>query len=297
MVKNKSIGSRLFMVFNVLFLTLVAFVCVAPMLHTIFASISDPVLLRSSTGIILWPLGTPNLKGYELIFKNQTIWLGYKNTIFYVVVGTAISTFLTCLGGFALSRPNLYWKNHIMLLISFTMLFSGGLIPTYTVVKMLGLAETRWVMIIPSAISVFNLIIMRTSMQSIPPSLEESAKMDGAGHFTVLTRIIIPVSRATIAVIALFYALNIWNSWFPASIYLTKRKDLLPLQAILREILIMNDTTSVMDTSELSANASGLYKNLVQYATTVVATLPILCIYPFVQKYFVTGVMIGSIKG
>ena len=288
--------NKMFDVFNIVLMLMICFVCVAPILHVIFASVSDPKQLASHTGIILKPLGF-TLIGYKIVFDNPVILIGYLNTIFYVVVGVALSTFLTLLGSYALSRKNLLWGNAIMLFITFTMFFSGGLIPFYIVVTKLGLYDSRWAVILPSAISVFNLIIMRTSLREIPDSLVESAHIDGAGHFTILMKIIIPLSKATIAVIVLFYAVSIWNSWFNASIFLSDRNKY-PLQVILKEILVMNDSSQVLTSSaDTTGVNTNLYKSLVKYCSIVVATLPMLCFYPFVQKYFIKGVMVGSIKG
>lgn len=292
---KKTLSNKIFDAFNVVFMILVAFACLAPILHVIFASFSDPILLEAHEGIILKPLGFTT-KGYKIVFSNSSILRGYFNTIIYVVVGVSLSTFLTVLGGYALSRKNLLWGNVIMFIITFTMFFNGGLIPFYMVVRGLGLTNTRWAVILPTAISVFNLIIMRTSLSQIPDSLEESAKIDGAGHWTIMFRIILPLAKATIAVIVLFYAVGQWNSWFNATIFLRDRK-LFPLQVVLKEILVQNDTSTVMNSSADASSNMDMYKSLVKYCTIVVATVPVLCFYPFAQKHFVTGVMIGSIKG
>ena len=292
---KKSLPNKIFDIFNVVLMLIIAFASLAPILHVLFASFSDPIQLAAHEGIILKPLGFTT-KGYELVFNNSSILRGYLNTAFYVIVGVSLSTFLTFLGGYALSRKGLFWGNTIMFIITFTMFFNGGLIPFYMVVRGLGMSNTRWAIIIPTAISVFNLIIMRTSLREIPDSLEESAKIDGAGHWTIMFRIIMPLAKATIAVIILFYAVGQWNSWFNATIFLRDRK-LFPLQVVLKEILIQNDTSVVMtDASDASTNMD-LFKPLVKYCTIVAATVPVLCFYPFAQKHFVTGVMIGSIKG
>jgi putative aldouronate transport system permease protein len=200
---------------------------------------------------------------------------------------------MTALGAFTLSRKYFRLANPLMLLISFTMLFSGGMIPNYILIQNLGLINNRWALILPTLINVFNLIILRTSFQSIPASLEESAKLDGANELDVFLKIVLPLSKASIAVIVLFIAVMHWNSWFPASLYLTDRAKY-PLQIILREILIDGSTNM----TSAGANASiSVYKTLIKYCTVVVSTLPILAIYPFIQKYFTKGVMVGAIKG
>lgn len=217
----------------------------------------------------------------------------YLNTFFYVVVGTTVNILLTSLGAYALSRKNVKWKNFIMFMIVFTMFFEGGLIPLYLLVSELNMIDTRWALIFPTAVSAFNLIIMRTAFQGIPDSLEESARIDGANDFTILFRIILPLSLPVVAVMILFYGVYHWNSWFHAMIFQQDR-ELFPVQLILREILIANDTNSM--TTGVSAVDAMPIGETVKYATIVVATLPILCLYPFLQKYFVKGVMIGGIK-
>jgi putative aldouronate transport system permease protein len=294
---RKSPSRVVFEIINTIILILVACICLAPIIHVIFASISDPTLLTQSTGLILWPLSdaTHSLttKGYQIVFANNSLIKGYANTIFYVGVGTTISVFLTSLGAYCVSRKKTMWLKYLMIMITATMFFQGGLIPTYLIVKKCGMINTRWALLIPQAIMVFNLIIVRTSFISLPDSLEESAQLDGAGHITILIKIVMPLCKATLAVIALFYAVQKWNEYFFAMIYLTNR-DLYPLQIILREILIESNQQSISYNTTATMDK---YKTLVEYCTIVVATLPILCIYPFIQKYFVTGVMIGSIKG
>lgn len=296
--KSRSAGRTIFRVINAIVLSLIAAACIVPLIHVFFSSISDPVKLQVYNGLVIWPLGTPTLVGYKLVLVNPRILLGYANTIFYVTTATLFGVFLTALAGYVLSRKNLLLKNGIMFFITFTMLFNGGLIPFYMVVKWLGWLDTRLAVIIPASLSVFNIIIMRTSMLSIPDSLEESAKLDGAGHFTIFFRIILPLSKAVIAVIVLFYAVYQWNSWFGAAIFL-QTKSLFPLQLILREILVQNQMSDIMYGSGVSSGviSQNFYNLLLKHSTTIVATLPILLIYPFVQRYFVAGVMIGSLKG
>ena len=294
MIKKRTFGQWVFSIVNVVFLTLASAAFIVPILHVAFGSISEPEQLLAHQGIILRPLGF-TLRGYEIVFENPNLVTSYLNTIFYVVTGTAINLLLSAMAGYALSRQKLMWKNHIMMFIAFSMLFSGGLIPFYMVVRSLNMIDTRWAIIIPTAVSAFNLIIVRTSMAEIPSSLEESAKIDGAGHFTILFRIVLPLSKAIMAVVALFSAVSHWNAWFNARIFLSDRK-LFPLQLILREILIENDISKVMQGS-FQFLGSEMYRQLVKYSTIMVAIIPILCIYPFLQRYFVKGIMIGSIKG
>ena len=296
MVRRRTLGGLLFTIFNYLLLTVFAVICILPMLHALMASLSDPATLSRNDGLVLWPLGKATLDGYRYVFHNRSLGMGYINTLIYVVSGTALGVLMTYVAGYVLSRRNLGLGRFLSLMMLFTMWFNGGLIPTYMVVKDLKLIDTRLALILPTAMSVYNFIIMRTSLAEVPVSLEESAKIDGAGHFTIMFRIIMPLCKATIAVISLYYAVTIWNSWFNATIYLPHASHLRPLQVVLREILIESDISSMSVPSD-AASSTDLYKQLVQYATIIVATVPILAIYPFVQKYFVTGVMIGSIKG
>ena len=291
-------GRIVFKVINVIILALLAFVCLVPLWHVLMASISDPTYVTQHSGVIMWPLhseGHPvTLKGYTVVLKNASLIRGYANTIFYVVAGCILCIVFSSLAAYCMSRRRTMWMKYLTIMLTFTMFFSGGLIPTYMVNKFLGIVNTRWVIIAMGLISIFNIIIIKTAFQSLPASLEESAQLDGAGHLTILFKIVLPLTKATIAVIALFYAVGKWNEYLTAAIYLTNR-NLYPLQIILREILIENSGSSDIDLSSLGSY--DLYKKLIQYSTIIFATAPILCIYPFVQKYFVKGVMIGSIKG
>ncbi|GIN55967.1 carbohydrate ABC transporter permease [Lederbergia ruris] len=287
-----SLGERIFDFLNVLFMLVLVFATLYPFLYVLFSSLSDPGLLAKNRGILYLPLGF-TVKAYELVFQNPMIIVGYLNTIFYVVVGTTINILLTSIGAYALSRKNAMLTKPIMMFITFTMFFSGGLIPTYLLIGQLGMIDTRWALIIPNAISVWNLIIMRTSFKGIPDSLEESARIDGANDWTILFRIILPLSLPVIAVMILFYGVGHWNAYFDAMIYL-RNNDLWPLQLVLREILIENSTDNFI--TGVGGGDRYPIGETVKYATIIVATLPILFLYPFLQKYFVKGVMIGSIK-
>jgi putative aldouronate transport system permease protein len=262
-----------------------------------FSSISDPLLLKAHSGIVIWPLGKPTNKGYEIVLHNSRVIKSYINTILYVASATTLGVFLTLIGGYVLSRKNFLWKNVLMVYVTFTMMFNGGLIPFFLTIKNLGWLDTPLAIIIPGCLSVFNIVIMRTSMLSIPDSLYEAAVLDGADHFVYFFKIVIPLSKATIAAVVLFTAVGQWNSWFNAMIFL-KSKALFPLQLVIREVLVENNTSSITSGTDVTSAAlsQNLYKYLVQYSTVIVAILPILCIYPFLQKYFVSGVMIGSLK-
>ena len=293
MVEKKGPARIAFIIFNYILITLITIICLAPIWHVIMASISEPGLVDGYSGLIYKPLGKPSLYGYGYITGYKNIWVGYGNTIFYVICQSLITGVLTVVAGYILSRKRFQYRNVLTGIITFTMLFHGGMIPTYMVIRNLGMLNTRWAMLLPMAMQVFYIIIMRTSIASIPDSLEESARIDGAGEFTIVFKIILPLCKATFAVIILFIAVAKWNEWFPALLYLDD-ESLYPLQMFMREILIkQTDFTSSNDAMENLA----LYRLLAKYCAIVAATLPILCVYPFCQKYFVTGVMIGSVKG
>jgi putative aldouronate transport system permease protein len=298
MVVRKTLGEKIFDVLNIILLAGFSFACIAPVLHVLFASFSEPTRLMQTQGLILKPLGF-TIKGYELVFRIPGIVTGYKNTIFYVVFGTIINIFMTSIGAYVLTFTDWWYVKFLMIMVTITMFFGGGLIPTYLTVKSLGMVDTIWAILIPGAISVWNLIMMRTSFLAIPASLKESARIDGASEWTILFRIILPLSKAVIAVMVLYYSVGHWNSWFNAMIYLRDRSKF-PLQIILREILFQeNQTTSVsvsQFTKIINVNELDLYKPLVRYTTIIVATLPVLFFYPFVQKHFIKGVMVGSLK-
>lgn len=289
---TRSVSEVLFDSANVILLCLLSIMTLYPFLYVLFASISTPAEFVQHRGILLWPKGF-SLDSYRMVFENPNIIRSYLNTIFYVVVGTTLNILMTALGAYGLSRKNVMWKGAIMMLIVMTMFFDGGLIPKYLLVKNMGLLDTYWALIIPSAMTTWNLIIMRTAFQGVPDALEESARIDGATDWTILFRIIIPLSLPVIAVMVLFYGVWHWNKWFDALIYLRDR-DLFPLQLILREILIQNDTSSMM--TSVGGGDRMPVGETIKYATIMVATLPILFLYPFLQKYFVKGVMIGAIK-
>ncbi|MFD0676424.1 MULTISPECIES: carbohydrate ABC transporter permease [unclassified Paenibacillus] len=293
MTRDQSVSSKSFDIFLYLILTVLVVITLYPLLYVAFASISDANQLISHKGLLYRPLGF-SIEAYKSVFKNPGILTGYRNTLFIVVVGVTLNLFMTALGAYVLSRKNVMWNKVFIFVIVLTMFFNGGLIPMYLVVKGVGLIDSLWAPIIPFAISTFNLIIMRTAFMSVPDSLEESAKIDGANHFTILFRIILPLSMPVIAVMILYYAVDKWNGWFYSSIFI-KDRELFPLQLILREILIANQTDSMA--AGASAGDQFQLGETIKYATIMVATIPILCVYPFVQKYFVKGVMVGALKG
>ena len=289
-------GEKSFAAFNYIFMTLLCIICIYPLWYVLVASLSDPVLLYMQRGILVWPLGEWSIRGYQLVMENPNIPLGFRNTLIYLGVGTFINMMITTMAAYGLSRKDCYWNGKIMKLIAFTMYFAGGLIPFYLMVKNMNLLDTYSGIILPVMVNTWNLIVMRTAFAGIPDSLEESARLDGANDWTILWRIFFPLAQATIAVIALFYAVGWWNNWFNPSIFLSS-KSKYPLQLVLREILLKNDTAAMTQVGSIGQSQQEQYRMLVKYCTIIVATVPILIVYPFLQRYFVKGVMVGSIKG
>lgn len=292
---DRSFGDRIFNLINYTLLTLLTLIVLYPLVFVLSASISNPEhVLRGEMWLI--PKGF-NLDAYTKIFQNKDIQLGYGNTILYTVMGTALNVVMTICAAYPLSRRDLAGRGLVTGLIVFTMFFGGGLIPTYLLIKNLNMLDTLWVMIIPNAVSVWNIIIMRTFFQqSIPGELQESAMIDGCTHIQTLLRIVLPLSMPIIAVMVLFYAVGHWNSYFNALIYLTT-KEKFPLQLILREILIQSDSGEFVKLTSESAVRMKMSVEGLKYAVLVVANLPMLILYPFLQRYFVKGIMIGALKG
>jgi len=245
-------------------------------------------------GFLFAPIPPLSFSAYRAVFQDARIISGYRNTLIYLTLGTIINIVFTSMAAYTLSLPRLMLRDFIMFGFTFTMLFSGGMIPTYIQVYNLHMVNTMWAMVLPGAINTMNLIIMRTYFQGIPESLRESAKIDGANDIFIFIRIILPLSTPVIAVILLYYGVYHWNSWLPAAIYL-HRSSQYPLQLILRDILLSNDTNAMNDATAGSDRYS--IAETLKYATIMVSTVPILLVYPFLQKYFTKGVMIGAIKG
>lgn len=290
---------RIFLAFNYLFLALALLIVAYPVIYMISASVSSPKFVASGE-MWLWPKGI-TLEGYERVFRDPRIWSGYGNTILYTVVGTMVNLAVTLPAAYALSRRDLSGRNLFMAFFMVTMFFSGGLVPTYLLVKGLGLVNSMWALILPGATSIWNLIVCRTYFQTaIPKELQEAAEMDGCSDFRLFFRIILPLSTSIIAVMALFYGVGHWNNYFSAMIYLSNDAKY-PLQLILRQILVlqeMSSQTGAFDSSTASAlNSRAEVAALVKYAVIIVSTLPVIAVYPFLQRYFVQGVMIGSVKG
>lgn len=286
---------KAFNVVNYIILSIFLLVILYPLVFIVSASISDPIAV-SSGEVWLWPVDI-TFTGYEAIINYKTIVSGFLNSLFYAGVGTTINVILTMLAAYPMSRRDLYGRNALMFFFAFTLLFGGGLIPTYLVVKDLGLLDTRWALILPTAMGVWNMIITRTFYQvTIPNELHEAARMDGCSDINFFWRIVVPLSKPIIAVNALLYAVGHWNQFFNALIYLTDQ-SLFPLQLVLREIVIQNriDPAAMVDASELARRQE--LRDLLKYGLIVIALIPPLIAYPFVQKHFVKGIMIGSLKG
>ena len=284
-----------FQIINGIILTLLMIVCLYPFLYVVFASFSEPWELVKHKGLLFGPLGF-SLKGYEAVLKNRSILTGYITTLLNLFAGTSLNIALTLLAAYAVSRKKFMLKKPVVIMIVFTMFFNSGIIPRFLVVKSLGLYNTRLSMILPTAINVFNLVIMRTAIEALPDSLEEAAVLEGANDFDILFKIVMPLIKSTIAVLVLYYGVAHWNQWYQALMYVQSR-DKFPLQLVLREILIGNSTESMAAGGVDSSGESAVIGEVIKYATIVVSTLPILTIYPLLQKHFVKGVMVGAVKG
>lgn len=282
---KRSIVEKIFLNMNCILLIVFAFACFYPMYYVLMASFSESGMILAHSGMLLTPLKF-NTSAYELVLNSKNIWSGYRNTLFIVIFGSCGSLFVTSAAGFALSKKQFNVGRVIMIFITFTMIFSGGMIPLFIVVRKVGLYDSIWALVLPMLINTTNLIILRTAYANVPDSLEESAKIDGANDLVIYIGIATPLIKSSLAVILLYYSVSYWNSWFPASIYLRTRSKF-PLQLILREILIANQTDS-QDTELMSES--------IKYAAIIIATVPILLVYPLLQKYFEKGLMIGAIK-
>lgn len=292
---HDSRGDRIFVLFNYAFLTIILLTVLYPLVYVVSASFSEPAAVTAGE-VLLWPV-RPTLIGYEKIFEHPAIMRGFANSVFYAVVGSFVNVIMTMLAAYPLSRKDLPGRRILSLFFFFPMLFSGGLIPFFLVVRDLGLLNTRWALIIPTALSVWNLMIAISFIRtSIPEELLEAAQLDGCNDFQYLLRIILPLSGPIIAVLFLFYGVWHWNQYFYALIFLNT-KDLFPLQLIMREILVFNqlDLSMLSDIRQMAIQ-QGLKEQL-KFTVLVVSSLPVMLIYPLVQKYFVTGITLGAVKG
>ncbi|MFD0868083.1 Inner membrane ABC transporter permease protein ycjP [Chlamydia abortus] len=291
----QSTGDRIVGIIINLLLAVVSVIVLYPLVFVLSASVSNPEDVLNGE-IWLFP-SSLSFTGYEKIFQNQEILTGYLNTIMYTLVGTAINLAMTVMAAYPLSRPNFAGKNLITGIMVFTLFFSGGLIPTYLIVKEMGMLNSFWALVIPNAVSVWNIVIMRTFFQSsIPGEIQESASIDGCSNLQILWKIVLPLSMPIIAVMILFYSVGHWNAYFNALIYLTDRAKY-PLQLFLREILIQGQMEQMINVGDESHARTLMEAEAIKYAVVVIANLPVLLLYPFLQKYFVKGVMIGALKG
>ncbi len=284
-------GEKAFSILNHICLTLLSFATLYPFLYVLSASISSGDEVITGT-VILWPVDF-TMQAYVQVFKEEAIWLAYGNTIFYTVVGTVINVVFTIMGAYPLSKKRLMGREVIGFFIAFTMLFNAGMIPFYLNLRELGLLDTRTAILFAFAITTFNVIILRSFFQSIPEEIEEAAKVDGASDLQVLWNIVLPLSKPSLAAISLFYAVARWNGYFWAMIILQDERKI-PLQVLLNKLVVeMRPTAEMIGTMDAVAYS----QETVIYATIVVSVIPIVAVYPFIQKYFVKGVMIGSVKG
>ena len=294
MWRKKSRGDKAFDIALIIIGLLIMVVIAYPLYFVIIASFSQPEAVLGGKLRFL-PIGF-NIESYKMVLSERKVWVGYRNTLLYTVLGTCINLVLTTLAAYALSRKDMPWRTPLTFVISFTMLFGGGMIPVYMVVRGLHLTDTLWAMVIPNAIATYNLLVMKNYFQSsIPEELQEAAAIDGCSHFKTLIKVVLPLSTPILAVIVLFYAVGHWNAFFNAVIYL-RNQELFPVQIVLRDILLQNSLEAV------GGDLTGMYEKVMRgetmkYALIIVASAPVIIMYPFVQKYFVKGIMVGAIKG
>lgn len=286
---REPLARRVFLKFNVVFLIIVCAIMLYPVIYVMSASLSaEQALLQGR--VFLWPV-EPHLKAFEKVFAYPNLLVSYRNTIVYTLVGTALNLILTVCGAWALCQKKMPGRRFLTLMCTFTMFFSGGMIPTFLVVKDLGMLDSIWAILCPGAVSTYNMILMRTFFMNIPDSLTEAAELDGCNDFGILFKIVLPLSLASLMTIGMFYAVAHWNGYFNAMLYLSTPSKF-PLQIILRQVVLESQIVENSSSAADSNMAEGI-----KYATIVVAMLPMLCVYPFVQRYFVKGVMVGSVKG
>ncbi len=292
-IQYDTLGEKVFNVVNVLLLVLLCLVTAYPVYYVFCASFSENVKLLQNPGFMLHPLGW-NTAAYRLAFTHPLLASGYKNILTIMAVALPLNILLTLFCGYFLAGRNIMFKKPIMAVILFTMFFNGGMIPNYLNIESLGLKNTLWALILPGAISIYNSIICKTAIEAVPDSLAESAYIDGANDLRVLFQIVLPLITPTIAVLLLYYGVAHWNSWFSASIYITDNKNM-PIQNVLRSVLIAN--SNILNAAATEDDRINEFAETIKYAAIVISTVPVLLIYPFVQKYFVKGVMIGAVKG
>lgn len=289
-------SDRVFIAIIYILLGLIALIVLYPLIFVLSASVSDPNAVNAGK-VWLLPVGF-QLKGYTMVFSSKWVLVGYRNSLFYLLLGTVLDIFVTFTGAYALSRRDIYGRKLLTFFIVFTMWFNGGLIPTFLVVRSVGLVDSPLALVILGAVSAYNFVICRTFIQnSIPGELQEAARIDGCSDFGLCWRIVFPLSGPVIAILALYYGLGHWNSYFPALMYLNRR-EWQPLQIFLREILLQNEFVDLEASVDLkSVQELARMTKIMKYSLIVIASFPMLILYPFLQRYFVQGVMIGSLKG
>lgn len=294
--RNESATDKLFTILNTIFMSILFLVVLYPIVYIVSASFSDSQAVVSGE-VWLWPV-RPSLEGYKAAFDYGQVWVGFRNSVIYTVTGTLLNVIMTVLAAYPLSRKDFYGKNIFMILFMFTTMFTGGLIPGYLLVRELGMLDTIWSIILPGALSVWNVIIARTYFQmSIPDELLEAAQLDGCNDFQFVWKIVVRLSGPILAVITLYYAAANWNQYFNAMLYL-KSQDHYPLQLVLKDILVKNDVdVGMLSGDPADAARREALKTLLKYSLIVISTFPLLVFYPFVQKYLIKGVMVGSLKG
>lgn len=294
MVQQKGKGEITFRIINSLIMLLVVAVTLYPLLYVLAVSLSSAEFVQARM-VTIFPRGF-NVDAYRQVMSDTYFWSSYKNTIIYTVTGTVLSLFLTTMLAYCLSRPNLFARKQISFLILFTMFFSGGLVPNFLLVKQLNIYNTIWAIILPTGISTYNMIVTRTYMQGLPEELFESVKLDGGNDWQIFTRIVLPLSKPVVATIALFYAVGLWNGYFNPMIYL-KDADKYPLQIILKDLILSQNASDLSGGASEALGQSMMTSEMIISASIIIAMIPILCVYPFIQKYFVKGVMLGAVKG
>ena len=301
-MKKHSRSDKIFDMINMVLLTLMMAVILYPLYFIVIASISSPAAVNSGQ-VLLFPKGA-TLEGYKYVLKDNLIWKGYANTIILTVTGTLVNMFLTVTCAYALSKSHLPFIKFIMFAMTFTMFFSGGIIPTYLLVSGMGMRDSIWSLILPTAVSVYNVILMRTYfMNSVPDEIIQAAKIDGCSEIKALAAVVLPLSKPILVTIALFYGVGHWNQFFQALIYISD-KDRFPLQLVLRNMLLMgnNAMTSMLSGGMSGENAKYMAElmkqiEILKYAVIIVSVLPVLIVYPFLQNFFMKGIMMGSLKG
>ncbi len=292
---RQSTGDRVFEIVNTALLALILLVILYPLWFVVIASVSDPAKVVAGD-VLLWPAGV-SFEAYRMVFRDSMIMTGYRNTLYYTILGTAINLVMTVLAAYPLSRKDWVGRGFFMAVVMFTMFFSGGTIPTYLLMNDLGLINTTWAIVLPGAVSVYNAIVMRTFfINSIPLELQEAAQVDGCSNTRLLLRIVLPLSKPILAVMVLFYGVAHWNAFFGALIYITE-SDRYPLQLVLRSILIQNTASQDMLGEVDTLGNRVMLAETIKYALIIVSTLPMMVLYPFLQRFFEKGVMVGSVKG